>query len=154
MLIDMGKAKHDYRQSGCGVAYGLDVFGDKWTLVIIKDMILSGKRQFNKFLASPEKMASNILADRLKRLEEEGIVTKTQDPDSESKFVYELTLKGKELIPLIVEVMLWGSKHAPNPSAPAELLRWAKKDRDGVTKAILASLKKNESFIHAHGFAD
>ena len=150
----MGKSKHDHRQSGCGVAYGLDVFGDKWTLVIIKDMMLSGKRQFNKFLASPEKMASNILADRLKRLEDEGVVTKTQDPDNEVKFIYELTAKGKELIPVILEVMLWGSKHAPNPSAPPELLRWVKKDRDGVTKAILASLKKNESFIRAHGFAD
>jgi hypothetical protein len=60
----MGKAKHDYRQSGCGVAYGLDVFGDKWTLVVVRDMIMWGKRHFNELLASREKMASNILADR------------------------------------------------------------------------------------------
>ena len=150
----MGKAKHDHRQSGCGVAYGLDIFGDKWTLVIIKDMMLSGKRQFNKFLASPEKMASNILADRLKRLEEEGVVTKSQDPESEAKFIYALTPKGKELIPLILEIMLWGSKHAPDPSAPPALLRWVKKDREGVTQAILDSLKKNEPFLQAHGYMD
>jgi DNA-binding HxlR family transcriptional regulator len=150
----MGKAKHDCRQSGCPVAYGLDVFGDKWTLVVVRDMIFLGKRRFNEFLASPEKMASNILADRLKRLEEECVVTKRHDPENESKFIYELTPKGKELIPLILEVLLWGSKYAPNSNAPAELVRWVKKDRDGVTKAILECLKKNESFVHAHGFAD
>jgi DNA-binding HxlR family transcriptional regulator len=148
----MGKAKHDCRQSGCGVAYGLDVFGDKWTLVVVRDMILLGKRYFNEFLVSPEKIASNILADRLKRLEDECIITKTKDPENESKFIYELTPKGKELIPVILEVLCWGSKHAPNSNSPAELIRWVKKDRDGVTKAILESLKKNESFVHAHGF--
>ncbi|HEY2975484.1 MAG TPA: helix-turn-helix domain-containing protein [Pyrinomonadaceae bacterium] len=148
----MGKAKHDCRQSGCGVAYGLDVFGDKWTLVVVRDMILLGKRYFNEFLVSPEKIASNILADRLKRLEDECIITKTQDSENESKFIYELTPKGKELIPVILEVLCWGWKHAPNSNSPAELIRWVKKDRDGVTKAILESLKKNESFAHAHGF--
>ena len=148
----MGKAKHDCRQSGCGVAYGLDVFGDKWTLVVVRDMILLGKRYFNEFLVSPEKIASNILADRLKRLEDECIITKTQDSENESRFIYELTPKGKELIPVILEVLCWGSKHAPNSNSPAELIRWVKKDRDGVTKAILESLKKNESFVHAHGF--
>jgi DNA-binding HxlR family transcriptional regulator len=148
----MGKAKHDCRQSGCGVAYGLDVFGDKWTLVVVRDMILLGKRYFNELLASPEKIASNILADRLRRLEEECLITKRQDPENESKFIYELTPKGKELIPLVLEVLRWGFKHAPNSSSPAGLVRWVKKDRDGVTKAILESLKKNESFVHAHGF--
>ncbi len=150
----MGKAKHDCRQSGCGVAYGLDVFGDKWSLVVVRDMIFLGKRHFNELLASREKMASNILANRLKRLEEECVITKTQDTDHESKFIYELTPKGKELIPLILEIMVWGSKHAPNSDVPAELVRWVKKDRDGVAKAILESLKKKESFVHAHGFAE
>jgi len=148
----MGKAKHDCRQSGCGVAYGLDVFGDKWTLVVVRDMIMWGKRRFNELLACREKIASNILADRLKRLEDECIITKRQDPENESKSIYELTPKGKELIPVILEVLCWGSKHAPNSNSPAELIRWVKKDRDGVTKAILESLKKNESFVHAHGF--
>ena len=148
----MGKPKHDSRKSGCGVAYALDVLGDKWTLVIIKDMVLSGKRHYTKFMTSPEKMASNILADRLKRLEEEGIVSKTQDPDHESKFIYQLTAKGKELIPLVLETMLWGSKHAPNPTAPPALLRWARKDREGLTRAILECLKKNEAFLQVHGF--
>jgi DNA-binding HxlR family transcriptional regulator len=148
----MGKAKHDSRQSGCGVAYGLDVFGDKWTLVVVREMALLGKRHFNELLACPEKMASNILADRLKRLEEEGMITKRQAPENESKFIYSLTPKGKELIPVILEVLRWGARYAPNCINPPELVRWVKKDRDGVTKAILESLKKNESFVHAHGF--
>ena len=110
------------------------------------------KRRFNELLACREKIASNILADRLKRLEEESVITKTQDPENESKFVYELTPKGKELIPLVLEIMVWGSQHAPNSDTPAELVRWVKKDRDGVTKAILESLEKNEPFVRAHGF--
>jgi DNA-binding HxlR family transcriptional regulator len=154
MLVDMGKAKHDCRQSGCPVAFGLDMFGDKWTLVVVRDMIMWSKRHFNELLACREKMASNILADRLKRLEEECVISKTKDPENESKFIYELTPKGKDLIPLILEIMLWGSKHAPNSDAPPELVRWVKKDRDGVTKAILDSLKKNEPFVRAHGFVD
>ena len=150
----MGNAKHDHRQSGCGVAFGLDIFGDKWTLVVVRDMILSGKRHFNEFSASSEKMATNILSDRLKRLEEEGVVNKVIDPDNVSKFIYELTAKGKELIPVVLEIMLWGSKHVANPNAPAALLRWAKKDRDGLVKAILDSLKKRESFLLAQGFVE
>ncbi|HJX89638.1 MAG TPA: helix-turn-helix domain-containing protein [Pyrinomonadaceae bacterium] len=152
ILSVVGKAKHDQRQSGCAVAYGLDVFGDKWTLVVVRDMIMWGKRHFNELLACREKIASNILADRLKRLEEECVITKTQDPENESKFIYELTPKGKDLIPLVLEIMVWGSQHAPNSDTPAELVRWVKKDRDGVTKAILESLEKNEPFVRAHEF--
>ena len=148
----MGKAKHGCRQSGCPVAYGLDVFGDKWTLVVVRDMVLKGKRYFNELLVTREKMASNILADRLKRLAEERVITKTQDPENASRFIYELTPKGKELIPLLLEVLRWGAKHVPNSDPVPELVRWVKKDRDGVTQAILESLKKNESFVHAHGF--
>jgi DNA-binding HxlR family transcriptional regulator len=147
----MGKAKYDCQPSGRVAAHGLDVFGDKWTLVVVRDMILLGKRYFNELLASPEKIASNILADRLKRLEKECVITKTQDPENASKFIYELTPKGTQLIPLILELVCWGSKHGPNSPVP-ELVRWVKKDREGVTKAILESLKKNESFVHAHGF--
>jgi DNA-binding HxlR family transcriptional regulator len=149
----MGKALHDCRHSGCGLAYSLDIFGDKWTLIIVRDMVMGGKRHFGEFMASPEKMASNILSDRLKRLEESCIVSRTQDPANESKFIYELTPKGKELIPLVLDLLVWGSRHDPNSNTPAALLRWLNKDRDGAIKAILKSLKDKESFVHAHGFA-
>ena len=107
----MGKAKDSCRQSGCPVAYSLDVFGDKWTLVVIRDMLMVGKRHYGEFLESPERIASNVLADRLKRLEDAGIVSKETDPSSQSKIIYKLTPKGVELIPLILEVVLWGTKH-------------------------------------------
>jgi DNA-binding HxlR family transcriptional regulator len=149
----MGKARHDCRHSGCGLAYSLDIFGDKWTLVVVRDLIFTGKRYFGEFMASPEKMASNILSDRLKRLEESGIVSKTQDPENESKFIYELTQKGKELIPLVLEIMIWGAKHDPNSNTPPAFLRWLKKDREGAVKAILKCLKDKEPFILAYGFA-
>ena len=130
----MGKAKDSCRQSGCPVAYSLDVFGDKWTLVVIRDMLMVGKRHYGEFLESPERIASNVLADRLKRLEDAGIVSKETDPSSQSKIIYKLTPKGVELIPLILEVVLWGTKHATHTTTPIELVRKIKKDRAGTIR--------------------
>ena len=143
----MGKAKDSCRQSGCPVAYSLDVFGDKWTLVVIRDMLMVGKRHYGEFLESPERIASNVLADRLKRLEDAGIVSKETDPSSQSKIIYKLTPKGVELIPLVLEVVLWGTKHATHTTTPLELVRKIKKDRAGTIREIVECLKNNESFV-------
>jgi DNA-binding HxlR family transcriptional regulator len=143
----MGKAKDGSRQSGCPVAYGLDVFGDRWTLVIIRDMLMVGKRYYGEFLECPERIASNILADRLKKLEDAEIVSKAIDPSNQSKIIYKLTPKGVDLIPMVLEVILWGSKHAPQTNTPPELLRKIKKDRAGTIRQIVDCLKNNESFV-------
>jgi DNA-binding HxlR family transcriptional regulator len=143
----MGKAKDNCRQSGCPVAYSLDLFGDKWTLVVIRDMLMTGKRHYGEFLESPERIASNVLADRLKRLEDVGIVSKEPDPSNQSKFIYNLTRKGVDLIPLILEVVLWGTKHATDPTTPPELVRKIKKDKAGTIREIVECLKNNESFV-------
>ena len=123
----MGKSKTDCRQSGCPISFTLDVIGDKWSLLIIRDMIFKRKKNFSEFLGSSEKIASNILTDRLKRLEEEGIITKMQDPDNLKKYIYELAPKGIDLIPMILEVILWGAKHDSNTVAPKEFIRRLKK---------------------------
>jgi DNA-binding HxlR family transcriptional regulator len=142
----MGKAKDSCRQSGCPVAYSLDVFGDKWTLIVIRDMLVAGKRHYGEFLESPERIASNILADRLKRLEDVGIVSKEADPANQSKFIYNLTPKGVDLIPLFLEVVLWGTKHGTDTNTPAEFVRKIKKDRQGTIRELVECLKKDESF--------
>src|SRR5215469_7597687 len=77
----MGKARSDSRQSGCPVAFTLDTFGDKWSILVVRDMMLNGKKYYGEFLESPERIASNILAERLKRLEEARVITKQPDPE-------------------------------------------------------------------------
>ena len=86
----------DNHRSQCPINLSLEVFGDKWSLVIIRDMMFGGKRYFRELLQSEEKIASNILTDRLAMLEKEGIISKADDPDHKLKFIYSLT-KNKQL---------------------------------------------------------
>ncbi len=109
------------RRSTCPVSTALDVLGDKWTLLILRDMVFAGKSTYGQFLQSGEKMATNILADRLAVLESQGLVTKAVATDKKSKFTYRLTEKGVDTVPIIVELILWGSRHWPTVLDPALL---------------------------------
>ncbi|PSL28135.1 winged helix-turn-helix transcriptional regulator [Chitinophaga ginsengisoli] len=101
-------------RSTCPVSYTLDFFGDKWSLLIMRDMMLNNKSTYGEFLNSDEKIATNILADRLNMLEAYGFVTKKVAADKKSKFVYHLTEKGIELVPVVLEIALWGAKYHPS----------------------------------------
>jgi DNA-binding HxlR family transcriptional regulator len=101
------------QRSTCPVSTSLDVLGDKWTLLILRDMVFAGKSTYGQFLLSGEKVATNILADRLAVLESQGILTKAVAADKKSKFTYRLTEKGLDIVPIIVELILWGAKHCP-----------------------------------------
>lgn len=100
-------------RSFCPINLSLEIFGDAWTLLVLRDMMFGGKRHFRELLASDEGISSNILADRLKLLLESGIVTKADDPTHKQKAIYSLTEKGIELLPIIVQIGAWGSKHVP-----------------------------------------
>ncbi len=100
-------------RSNCPVSYSLDVLGDKWTLLILRDMLFNGKTSYGEFLGSEEKIATNILADRLAVLEAQGLVSKEVAADKKSKFTYRLTEKGIDLLPVIVEFTPWGAKYYP-----------------------------------------
>lgn len=104
------------RRSACPVACALDLVGDKWTLLVIRDLVL-GMRHFEEFLDSPEKIATNILTDRLKQLEAGGYIVKTTDSSDRRKSIYELTDRGKELKRLMLYVGKWGLKNIPNTEA-------------------------------------
>lgn len=101
------------QRSSCPVSTSLDVLGDKWTLLILRDMLFAGKSTYGQFLQSAEKVATNILADRLAVLEAQGILTKAVAADKKSKFTYRLTEKGVAIVPIIVELILWGIEHCP-----------------------------------------
>jgi DNA-binding HxlR family transcriptional regulator len=103
----------DHR-SGCPISLTLEVIGDKWSLLIIRDMIFGGRRHFREFLLhSEERIASNILTDRLKMLVGRGIITKTDDPRHKQRSIYSLTEKGIELLPILAQMAGWGRKYLP-----------------------------------------
>ena len=100
-------------RSHCPISLSLEVFGDAWTLLILRDMMFGGKRHFRELLQGDEQISSNILADRLKMLVDRGILTKADDPSHKQKAVYSLTERGIELLPIIMQIGAWGRRHRP-----------------------------------------
>ncbi len=124
------------RGTGCPIAFALDHFGDRWSLVILRDLIMKGYETYGQFLESPEGIATNVLADRLKELEDADIVTKARDPDNHRRYLYRLTEKGAELIPVMLEMILWSAKYDPNTTARKQIVTRIKNDRDGLIKEL------------------
>jgi DNA-binding HxlR family transcriptional regulator len=127
--------------SGCPIDFALELFGDRWTLLLIRDLVFLGKRQFGDLLESPEKIASNILAARLKKLEASGLISRHHDPDNRRKVIYELTDKGIELVPVLIEIVLWGARHATFCNAPKAYLQRMRKDRGALIRETTAALR-------------
>lgn len=128
------------KRSDCPISCSLDVFGDKWSLLIIRDIMLRRKVSYSEFLASEEKIASNILVSRLSTLEAAKILNKQVSPVNKSKFVYSLTEKGIDLAPIIIELMDWGAKY--NDNCPRkDLGRKIKKDKAGAIRELELALK-------------
>ena len=115
-----------FKRSPCPITTTLDVLGDKWTLIVVRDLFL-GKRLYGEFLSSPESIPTNILADRLKRLEAQGIVSRQPYHQRPPRYAYRLTDKGEDLLPVLAEIARWANKHIPGTVAPpaemAERLR-------------------------------
>ena len=109
-------------RSLCPINLTLEAIGDSWTLLIIRDLMLRGHTGYQAFLRSEEKIATNILADRLLKLEQNGLVSKSADPADARKFIYALTEKGAELAPLIVELALFSLKHEKRVDMPKEVV--------------------------------
>jgi DNA-binding HxlR family transcriptional regulator len=105
---------NDLQRSGCPINLTLEVVGDKWSLLVIRDMIFGNRRHFRELLTkSEEGIASNILADRLKRLVEQGIISKADDPTHKQKSIYSLTERGIALLPILAQMSVWGRKYLP-----------------------------------------
>lgn len=121
---------------GCPIRFGMGIFGDKWTLLIVRDMMFKGKRYYGEFTDPEEGISTNILADRLGKLVSNGVAEKERDPDNQSKFIYRLTVKGKELLPMVD----WAEKHDPNTEVPKEFIQKLRKDPDSLKKDILIQL--------------
>src|ERR1041384_3693249 len=101
-------------RSYCPINLSLEIFGDAWTLLVLRDMMFAGKRHYRELLQSDERISSNILADRLARLVEHGMLTKSEDPTHKQKAIYSLTEKAISLLPVIVQIGAWGSRWVPD----------------------------------------
>lgn len=108
-------------KSDCPLNYTLEILGDHWSLLILRDMFLFGKRRYGEFLKSDEKISTNILANRLATLERNGIIEKQGDE-------YSAMPKGFALRALLTELMLWGTQYNAQAAMPEKFIRWAKSD--------------------------
>jgi DNA-binding HxlR family transcriptional regulator len=135
------KKKIEYR-SDCPISTALDIFGDKWSLLIVRDMMFKGMNTYGDFLKGEEKIATNILADRLMLLEAGGVIAKQKHPESKAKILYTLTPKGIDLVPALVEIIAWSEKHHEVHPQATQFAKAVKKDKQGVIRGIIASLKK------------
>ncbi len=105
-------------RSECPITNTLDLIGDKWTLLVIRDMLYLKKKSFNEFLESPEGIATNILTERLKRLEEYGIIEKRPKEKTPVRYEYILTRRGEDLRPLLLEMIRWGNTYIEGTFVP------------------------------------
>jgi DNA-binding HxlR family transcriptional regulator len=124
-VAETGPVMQTEHRSECPINLTLEILGDRWSLLILRDMIFSGKRHFRDLLRSQEGIASNILADRLKRLVAQGLLTRAEDPSHKQKAIYSLTPMAIELVPVFAHIGAWGRKHLPASeplSIRAELL--------------------------------
>lgn len=132
------KTENKKRETGCPITFGLDTFGDRWSLLIIREIMLQGKKTYSEFLEADEGIASNILIARLKHLEAEGIVEKSRDPENRRAFIYDLTKKGRDLAPILLEIIIWSGMHDKRPYALKTVLSKIEQDREGFEASLRA----------------
>lgn len=129
------------RRSRCPIAFALDIFGDKWSLLLLRDLLFKGKRHFRELLAAEEGIATNILAERLARLEAEGLIAKVPDPENGRQYIYSPAPKGLDLIPALLEIILWSARHDAQTAAPPAVIRRIRDDRNGFIGEVVANFK-------------
>jgi DNA-binding HxlR family transcriptional regulator len=132
-IVSSVAGKRKQRRSGCPVSISLERFGDRWSLLIIRDLMVRGFRTFKEFQESGEGIATNILASRLRRLEEAGIITAEAEGMDGRRVNYRLTEKGIDLAPVLLELLIWGARH----------------EETGAPCALIASLEKNRQEVLA-----
>jgi DNA-binding HxlR family transcriptional regulator len=129
-------------RSLCPINLSLEIFGDSWTLLILRDMIFGGRRHFRELLQNQEGIASNILADRLHRLVERGVLTRAGDPTHKQKAIYSLTESGIALVPVFAAIGAWGSTYLPVSEEFGTRARVLAKGGSRLWKALMNELRE------------
>jgi len=118
-------------RSPCPIATTLDIVGDRWSLVLVRDMLM-GKSKYSEFLQSPERITTNILADRLSRMEELGLISRTLYQERPKRYAYALTEKGRGLIPVLQSICRWANRYEDGTWVPPESFMCATVEPDGT----------------------
>jgi DNA-binding HxlR family transcriptional regulator len=133
------KKKTQGWRSGCPLNIALEIFGDRWSLLIVRDLMFKGRSRHKELAEAEERIATNILTDRLRRLETHEIIARTQDPTDARKMTYRLTQKGIDLAPVLVEMILWSARYEETVAPPATI-REMRRNRErfiaGIRKAL------------------
>jgi DNA-binding HxlR family transcriptional regulator len=138
-----GKPKSK-RRSGCPVSISLDIFGDRWSLLIVRDLMVRGFRTFKEFQRSGEGIATNILADRLRKLEVTGIITTEGEETDGRRVNYRLTKKGIDLAPVLLELLIWGARHEET-AAPCALIVRMGRNRERILAEVRRRWRERDS---------
>lgn len=138
----MGRSQKKLR-SHCPINFGLETFGDKWSLLILRDIVFRGKKTYGDFLKSEEGFSTNILASRLAQLEDHGILKKGANPEDARKDFYLLTEKGLDLIPLLFEMILWSAKYDSQSEARKikKLVEMIRTDNRKISEKMMARVR-------------
>ena len=130
------------RRSDCPIHFALETFGDRWTLLILRDLLLKGRSTYTDFLRAEEGIATNILADRLERLREDGLVEHLDDGR------YRPTAKAIDLLPVLIEMIAWSGTHDPHTAAPASFVERVRHDRSSLLAELRAELAASQEEPH------
>lgn len=138
-----------HRKSDCPVHFALEVFGDAWTLLIIRDLMFKGRTSYTDFLRAGEGIATNVLADRLVRLEEDGIIAKAAGSGRGTANIYRLTPKGIDLLPIMLEIIRWSAQYDPKTAADRQFVRRLRRDRASLEAEVRAGIVGRAGAVEA-----
>jgi DNA-binding HxlR family transcriptional regulator len=138
----MKRARQPRRRSDCPIHFALEIFGDRWSLLLVRDIVLYGKHTYGDFLRSEEQIATNVLATRLGLLEYEGILYKIPHATDKRKDVYMLTEKGLDLIPLLLDIIVWSATYDLETNAPKEFVERIRSDKEYLIKEITETVRQ------------
>ncbi len=139
--------KRDANKSRCPINFTVELFGDTWSLLILRDMAALGKNTFGQFLESEERIGPSVLAERLAHLEQKGIITKRPSETDKRRMLYSFTEKGMGVIPIIYDFAVWGSLNSPDPDAPDVWFEAMKHEREKVLQLWHEAVAAGSSFF-------
>lgn len=139
--------KRTNRKSHCPINFGLEAFGDPWSLLVIRDIVYFGKRSFKEFLAAEERIAPSVLAARLAQLEDNAILNRAPDPTDSRRIIYSLTERGLALIPILLEIAHWSAQIDPDTDAPPEWIAVVNHDKAAMTDLIINTVRDGGSIF-------
>jgi DNA-binding HxlR family transcriptional regulator len=143
----MRQSRSTKRRSECPISFGLDIFGDQWTLLILRDILFYNRVNFKDF-APREHIATNILSERLKKLESMGFITKCRNDKLQNQYIYSPTSKSKDLLPVLLEIMLWGFQYDPDSPVSKVFLERMGRERMTVLREITQAVESGRFAVY------